>query len=1111
METKLLRKDYILILVCILVAIISTIIVSNNFTKAFPEASINFKVTKNQSKEIASQFLDQIGFDKTGYRHSAIFSYDGEAKVFLEKELGAEKANELMGTKVRLWRWSNRWYKPMQKEEINVRVSPEGQLLGYTHLIPEEQEGAFLSADSAKQIVLEYLKTETQLNTAELEFVEQSQKERPNRLDHTFIWKKADFKINEADYRYSLTILGDKIGGKQEYLFVPDSWSRDYEKLRSKNNTTGLLAGFLLVLTVLAMLVVLIQRTRNLDIKWRTALIFGSIAAVLSFLSYINNIPVSLYNYPTTDPFSSFLLKSIALDLVYALLTGFGIFFVTAAAEPLYREKYKNHISLTKTFSWHGLRTKKFFIAVIVGITLTFFFAAYQVIFYLVTKKFGGWAPQDIPYDNLLNTAFPWISVLLIGFLPAVSEEFISRMFSIPFFHRIVKYRWLAVIIPAFIWGFGHASYPQQPFYIRGLEVGLAGIFIGFVMLRFGILATLVWHYTVDALYTALLLLRSNNSYFITTAAIGTGIMLLPLIIALIAYIKNRSFVSDVELLNDKEAAEEDTSPEPILEEIDKPTYNPLSQKRLFIGLGIAAILALFAFLKVEKIGDFVKFPSSKEQAKVAAKEFLQSQNYNVSDHKSVVYSSQRFSRMDTKYILENADIRRVNKLYSQESKGARWGVRFYKPLQKEEFSVYVDPRDLSIVSFARTIDEDAIGANLPKDSALVLAEDFALTQNINVKELDLKDASANKRDNRTDFSFVWEAREGDEKNIAELKYRVTVDIQGDQVSTFSTNIKLPEIWERERDKQTIFQTILLIMKILLIGFFFVFAIIRFVKEAKLGHILWKKPLLVAGAIALINLAVHFLNFNITKRVYVTSIEPQLFNITIIISLLLSSILLFVFITLALSFLSALYPNVLNTLSKVYRKSLGRDTLLILLINMFGMIGINKIVAILQSRFSVHLLGSSLSLPEHIDSKLPALSAIDGGLTASLLTATLLGVLIFMFKDYIKKPIFLLPLALVTLIAFLPSNVFTLGEALLAGSRMLLLGLWSLGMVVFFMRNNWLTYILIPFTTLVMLNISELFKQQNPFFTSNGLGLVCILLLVVLWILLPSFKKNGSI
>ena len=102
---------------------------------------------------------------------------------------------------------------------------------------------------------------------------------------------------------------------------------------------------------------------------------------------------------------------------------------------------------------------------------------------------------------------------LAIGIYAATSEEFLFRLFAIPFLLRhFTKSKFLAVVLPAFAWGFLHSNYPQEPAYIRGIEVGLIGIVAGLVMLRWGIWATLTWHYTVDAFLISTSLLRSSGS-----------------------------------------------------------------------------------------------------------------------------------------------------------------------------------------------------------------------------------------------------------------------------------------------------------------------------------------------------------------------------------------------------------------------------------------------------------------------------------------------------------------------------------------------------------------------------------------------------------------------
>src|SRR6185369_10397921 len=102
----------------------------------------------------------------------------------------------------------------------------------------------------------------------------------------------------------------------------------------------------------------------------------------------------------------------------------------------------------------------------------------------------------------------------------------------------------------AYIWGFGHSTYPNQPFFIRGLEVGTAGVLIGFLMLRFGVVPLLVWHFTVDAFYTALVLLRSGNTYYVVSGAVAAGILLLPLAASLVLYARRGGFLPTTGLSN---------------------------------------------------------------------------------------------------------------------------------------------------------------------------------------------------------------------------------------------------------------------------------------------------------------------------------------------------------------------------------------------------------------------------------------------------------------------------------------------------------------------------------------------------------------------------------
>ena len=549
-EKRLTRSDLLLIGIGLLLLSLAVWYQVKNADRAFPEHTIDFQINRTESRAQSARFLNEIGFSMEGFRHAVAFSFDQTAKTFLEKEVGLSAFDELREENLCLWYWSNRWFKPLSKEEYRAHVTPGGDINYFEHIVAEEKESPSLSIDEARRKSQLFLAETLGVQIREWEFVDQKTEMMPNRVDYLFSYKKKDYEIYDATYRFDIKVQGDEIGMFRKYLKVPDVWKREYSHLRSLNNTTATVADIFFLLLIVAAVVVLIVRISRRDIHLRVALVLGIITFGLYFVFQLNQLPILLYHFDSNQSIGNFYTVNILVGFLQAILVGLLITLVVAAGEAMYRSRYPAKMSLPNVFSIRGLRTKEAFLGVFVGIVLAWAFIAFQTFFYLTAKRLGAWAPHPINYSESLNTATPWIFVLLGGFIPAVLEEFSFRIFAIPFFEKLLKSRVVAVILPAIIWGFAHANYPNQPFWIRGAEVGLVGMIVGVIFLRFNVLALLVWHYTVDAVMAASILVKTGQPYHAISGILVAGLMVIPLLYGLIHYFRKGTFEESGPLRN---------------------------------------------------------------------------------------------------------------------------------------------------------------------------------------------------------------------------------------------------------------------------------------------------------------------------------------------------------------------------------------------------------------------------------------------------------------------------------------------------------------------------------------------------------------------------------
>lgn len=1061
---------------------------------AFPEASIDFKVSRPEVERRARIFLEARGFDLGDYRQLILFEYDDNAKTYLERELGLEEANRLMASEINVWRWKVRLIKPPEKEELIVWLDPAGEIVGFEHVVEEKQPGARLSATQARNVAELFLRSRLSVDPAEYDLVEETVDERPERLDHRFTWERKGFKAKDATYRLSVSVYGAEIGRALPSLKVPERWQRDYRRLRSRNQLLTVIATLFYVPLIFAICLTLIPRVRQRQVSWKAPLWIGGTIGLLMFVARLNSLPLWIGEFSTAASFPLTVSLAVVLSALIALAQGLSVTVLAAGGEVLYREMAPQRVALSRLFSLRGLRSKELFQSTLVGYALAAMQLGFVAVFYLAAGRFGAWSPADVKYSDSLSTQLPWIYPLTIGLVAATSEEFAFRLFAIPFLKKYLKSTWLAVLIPAIVWGFLHSNYPQQPAWIRGAEVGFVGIVLGFVFLRFGILATLVAHYTYDAAVIGLLLLRSDNLYFLLSGGLVIDMVLIPLAISGALYWTHRRFSAQPEIFNaglqralaDEAAAAAAATPpgEPAIamSPADEITGAPsLSGRRLALAIASGGVGLGLCFLPVQQPLGFMEWRTRADDAEAVADRFLEERGADPTAWRRVTTFSPSFDAEAAEYVRRQNGIAGVNELWSTRLRSgtANWRVRYYRPLEKEEHLVRVTS-DGRVASHEHRVEETAPGAELtPEEARLRAAAHLLEMHELDVSSWDLAESKVEKREARVDHHLIWQDPVA---SVGESHVRAEVDVIGDEVSRFRPHLKVPEEWRRELGKVRAQQIMGIVGLAALSVWLLIAGILRLPRHSFHWRLYIRMGILVAAlqAVEILNGLRAFgddYGTSVTWRIYV-----------------LQKVALGLLGVLGIGFLLAITAlwatpyvpwNALQfraqTTSRLVRV---RDALVLGISALLVFRGLGTLASFVGQTFPVPQDATEASLTEGLATYLPGLDAGIDAVTSALFLLCLIGICIGVLRSHFRS--------LAARAGFVVVVVASLGALATVGARgfiqdvlvMLFQTAAFFLMVGFVLRTNLLAYLV--WLALASLDSHLLFYWNQPAFRADS-------------------------
>jgi len=762
---------------------------------AFPVAALPAPLPRGEVKTRMSDFLASVGGPVSGYVSGMRFDEWTGTKNFIERQYGPGRLDQAVRDGIAVWYWTGRWFKPGQHEEYRVSTDQQGNIVAYTHIIEEERALPTLTESQALALAGSFLREQISRHPpASLQFLETGSERKPNRTDYTFTWEDSALRIGDAPYRLSVTVQGNEIGSYVEYLKVPEWWTVEYQRQRSVNDLCYRLATFASSAIALGLLIYFLIAISNHQVRWLDAVPWGwfVVMGMAGAATQINSIPEIILAYPTTAQWQPYVANSILGGAWNVLTEVLGFWALVLVGDCIYRERLPGKASFRRALGPLGLRDPQTVRAIGVGIAFATFSLAYACVFYAVGQRIGVWCPVEVDLSKTMSGPMPWVEAMQTGLTAAFTEEVVFRVGAVLLLWRILRVRWLAVVLAAAAWGFMHSNYPQMPGYTRGIELTIVGIVWGILLLRYGVVASLTAHYLYDCWIGSFVAFQGTG---LGNKAGAIIVCLWPVALFLWAVARKQ------------EASPPEEACPHARPEVPRPParewkHFPLGldgRGLALLLLGCVAMLSAIIFLprpqdKVMKLG---KLDLSREAIVAKADAALRDRGYPPDGYKRVVDVEAR--GLPAAYLLEHGSLDRLAQLYDADFSDLYWSVRYFRFLQPEEFSVQLDQHG-RFLTWDHTLLREAPGAELPEPRARALAGN-ALERDarIDLSRQELVQETPGQQEHRRDWLFAFDQRDF---NWGGAKLRTYIRLQGNEPVSLTRIIKVPDAWLLDHAKK---------------------------------------------------------------------------------------------------------------------------------------------------------------------------------------------------------------------------------------------------------------------------------------------------------------------
>lgn len=762
---------------------------------AFPSNILNFSCTKAEITARAKNLAAVYGYNTDNSIESTVFLKDGTGINYIEHVYSLQEAKRILSTEVPVWYWRTRFCREFEKESFFAWYSPDGQLLSFNKIVPSDLKIEDISHEDAKKMAYQFMLSTFQKGNEYTKLISDTTTPLLNRKEHSFIWENPVKKFKDARLRIYVLVSGNQILECSKTLHIPEKWGREYSKSRILHDVLSKLSDIFTLSLYMISYVLAAWGVVTKNIRWRVAIYGGLFLTAVSFLNVLNALPVTVSYYSTSSDFLTYLFNRIGSELASSVYRCVNNAVLIAGAEIAYRLMFSQFVSLNNIINPQGIFSRQTLRAIGIGHLTAGISLGWLTLYYLVGKNIGLWMPLDVDYEQVFSDIVPAYNTFANSILAAIPEELSGRIIGLWIGIKLFKQFWIANLFQALIWGFSHSNYMQEPAWARGVELTFVGLVQGWILRRYGIVACVVSHYLYNVIVCLQPILYSGSMQYNLSSIPPLGLFaLIPFLAVTIAkkHINSGAASKNSDDKINLQTKETSHPKEPF-------AYKQLSNKFRMALLLIVFLGIVSCFSKSDySVNSDTRLYIDKKESIRLAKQIAQEHNKDLDSW--MTYASCSPGSGNLQYLHENTSDERLKELYEKTRRGFRWRVRFFRPLQTDEYIVYVDNRGKEL-SFVAAIDEDSAGPALESEDAKRMADNYLSSKFPEYINRKFDSVSRVKRKNRVDYIVNYSVPE---YKVGDAIYKITVSVKGDQISNFYGWWDIPDSWSFERSKKNL-------------------------------------------------------------------------------------------------------------------------------------------------------------------------------------------------------------------------------------------------------------------------------------------------------------------